>query len=374
MSAFRIGSAVLLLFGLAAAQRIDLTLSSTVGGDPGPGIPACEEGPGWYTWYDGTKATTEKYWWLPTGQRHGNGGKWWIDAGVLYSAQNGAGQGGALYTRKQFKNMEAKVQAKPGWGNDGGIFFRAMTNNQSYQVVLDYHTGSGSAIGGVWGERNLHSISYKPFGFNSNPSSITLRSEWYLNGTQGREKLTAADWPTKIWKVGEFNWVHAKVYHDDPPWIDTWVNGYQMVHYEDGIIEANNRVGYLALQVHGGSGGWSSSNTPNLYQKILLREIQPDGKPLAAYAEWEKVCNISTAPPLLAQSPPFSLRRGHDRLILSGEGGVPRFVTVGDPAGRVLFQGSFPAGSGAAEIPWRPGSGFLEVRTPTARQAFPLSP
>jgi hypothetical protein len=281
--------ATALIAAAVYAQSITLNFSTTAGADPGLGIPACTEQAGWFSLYDGTKANTEKYWFLPPGQRHGNGGRWWINNGILNSDQNPTDRtGGALFTKRKYKNVETKLDMKPYFGNDGGIFFRSTTYDKSYQVVIDYLAGPTKAIGGIYGESGLHAINYKPFGFTT-ADRITVGVGHHWNEVQSE---SPNNWATKIWKVNDYNWIHAKIYHDDPPWIDSWVNEYQMIHYRDNVVENDNLTGHIGIQIHTGSGNWSINN-PNLYRKILVREVKPDGTPLASYPEWTQGCGTS---------------------------------------------------------------------------------
>src|SRR5205085_152503 len=123
----------------------------------------------------------------------------------------------------------------PHFGNDGGLFLRSNAIGKSYQATIDYLSGSTRSIGGVFGESGLHPINFAPYGFVA-PTVITLTPNWFLNGSNGRPNLTASDWPTLIWKAGSFNTFQARIYNDVPPRIDTWINTFQMIHYQDPSI------------------------------------------------------------------------------------------------------------------------------------------
>jgi hypothetical protein len=342
---------VLILLAVTAYSQTTLPLSRTAGADPGPGIPACSEDKGWFSLFDGTSESVVKYWFNPSGQNHGSNSRWWITNNVLYSDQSADRTGGCIFTKKQYKNVEFKTLTKPYFGNDAGIFLRSNSAGRSYQVVIDFVAGSTKAIGGIWGEARSsgQDINYKPFGFNS-ATSITLRSEWYSNGQNGRPLLTAADWNGKIWKDRDFNWVGAKIYNGDVPFIDTWINeDYQMVHYEDPASKARNEVqnGHIALQVHTGSGNWSINN-PNQYKAMLVREVNADGTPLAAYPEWDQACASSAAPGERAAAKKPTLRwklvEGN-AIRLEGESPQPYTLTVSDMNGKVVHHRQGGTGS-----------------------------
>ena len=358
--------AALILSGVSYGQT-DLVLDRTAGTDPGPGIPACTEQPGWYSLFDGTGPSIQKYWFNPSGQFHGNNSRWWVTGGVLYSDQSSDQRGGCIYTRRQFKNVEYKTNIKPVWGNDAGFFLRANTAGRAYQMTIDFMPGATKAIGGVFGEGRPsgQDINYKPYGFVS-PTSITVRSEWYADGLEGRPKLTAADWTTKIWKSNDFNWVRSKIYGDVPT-IDGWINDNQLLHYQDPANKAANeqQTGYLTLQVHTGSANWVS-NSPNQYKAVLVREVQANGQPLASYPDWAAACPSTDIPR------PASYRRGVDlkwRLPGSGqveiEGQAPGdySMRLTDAGGKLIGAFSGQAGAFRHSTSIEPGKvHFLTVR------------
>lgn len=352
----RVFAIVAMLLAATVYAQTTLPLSRTAGADPGPGIPACDEGKGWYSLFDGTSESMVKYWFNPSGQNHGSNSRWWITNNVLYSDQSADRTGGCIFTKKQYKNVEFKTLTKPYFGNDAGIFLRSNSAGRSYQVVIDFVAGSTKAIGGIWGEARSsgQDINYKPFGFNS-ATSITLRSEWYSNGQNGRPLLTAADWNGKIWKDKDYNWVKAKIYNGDVPFIDTWINeDYQMVHYEDpaGKARNENQNGHIALQIHTGSGSWSINN-PNLYKAMLVRELNADGTPLAAYPEWDQACASSVDPAGKARASAPTLRwslADGQSVRLEGVSPEPYSLTLADMNGKVVYRTRGDAGAFAHAV------------------------
>jgi hypothetical protein len=341
-------------------------IETVPGTDPGLGIPACTDTRGWYSLFDGTQATLDKYWFLPPNQRHGNGGKWSIQTNLLYSDQASDKTGGALFTKHKFKNVEFKIEVKPHFGNDAGIFMRSTTFDKCYQVVVDYLQGDTKAIGGVYGESGLHAINYKPFGFVS-PTQVTQHAEWFA------KDVKAADWSTKIWKAADFNWVKARIYHDDPPWIDSWINGYQMVHYVDNKVEADNLTGYIGLQIHTGAGNWQIGN-PEIYRSMLVREIKADTSAMDSYPEWDAKCGTSVARDksraMLENRIDWKFANGGN-LQVSGFVTKPFQATVTDLAGKTVYRTSGNSGNYNLDIAL-PESGihFLEFNAPGFHQAL----
>src|SRR5262245_64520888 len=60
-----------------------------------------------------------------------------------------------LVTDKKYKNFELTLEAKPDWGCDSGIFFRATESGAAYQITMDYlGTGNGN-LGRMIGEGGI---------------------------------------------------------------------------------------------------------------------------------------------------------------------------------------------------------------------------
>src|SRR5262245_14338002 len=64
-------------------------------------------------------------WHVSKTARHGRTPDFRVVHGVLLGTQQPYGQGGMLVTDKKYRNFELTLEAKPDWGCDSGIFFRA---------------------------------------------------------------------------------------------------------------------------------------------------------------------------------------------------------------------------------------------------------
>lgn len=342
-------SCAILALGVSSFAALERTL----GADPGPGEPNCGEGTGWYTLFDGTVATMEKHFWLPTGQSHGTGGKWWVENGVMFSDQV-AGEGGVLFTKRKYKNVEVKVSTKLNWGNDGGIFFRSNAFGKSYQVVLDYKDGKN--LGGIWGESGLHSINYKAFAFNGAGDKITATTYWV-------DPTKATEWGTKIWKKDDFNTIHARIYKNDPPWIDSWINGYQTILYKDNKVENDNLTGHVGLQIHRGTDNWRAG-FPNQYKTFYIRELTSEAAPLADYPEWKAKCGTGVGAAGSESGTRLGWRMEGDRLRISGTADHDFVLTVTDVAGKIVSSKVGKAGAYAHDAGMlRQGIHFVSIRS-----------
>lgn len=353
-------------YAIVTVAAAAFPLDRTLGADPGPGEPNCAAGTGWFTLFDGTAATMDKYFWLPTGQSHGTGGKWWVEGGIMYSDQV-AGEGGVLFTKRKYKNVEMKVSTKLNWGNDGGIFFRSNAFGRSYQVVLDYKDGKN--LGGIWGESGLHTINYKAFAFAGAGDKITATALW------ADSVAKAADWGTKIWKKDDFNTIHARIYKNDPPWIDSWINGVKTIFYKDNKVEDQNLTGHVGLQIHRGTDNWRAG-FPNQYKTFYIRELDAEANPLPAYPEWSSVCNTGTAPGNGGRDGArIDWRFEGHRLSISGMADYDFVLSVTDIAGKVVSSVEGRAGafvhdagslrSGIHFVTVRSGSSIQTVKVPS---------
>ena len=83
---------------------------------------------------------------------HGTCGLWQVEAGVLMGEQDlpGSGNGGLLLTDAKFGDFELKIDMRPDWGPDSGVFFRCTENGDGFQSYVDYHDGGN--VGHLRGE------------------------------------------------------------------------------------------------------------------------------------------------------------------------------------------------------------------------------
>jgi len=94
-------------------------------------------------------------WHVSKTARHGRTPDFRVVHGVLLGTQQPYGQGGMLVTDKKFRNFELTLEAKPDWGCDSGIFFRATESGAAYQITMDcLGTGNGN-LGRMIGEGSI---------------------------------------------------------------------------------------------------------------------------------------------------------------------------------------------------------------------------
>jgi hypothetical protein len=189
-------------------------------------------------------------WHVSKTNHHGTTPDWHVENGVLVGTQNPPGKGGILLTDKKYKDFEVYFELKPDWGCDGGFFLRSSESGQAYQVMIDYlERGS---VGGIYGEK--------------------------LEGVNDREtasKRIPVDWQ-RHWKRDDWNSLRVRM-TGEAPHITVWMNGQQIVDFQDTANHAANgaREGMLAVQIH-----FSGEKTPrwveggkHRYRVIAVREL-----------------------------------------------------------------------------------------------------
>jgi len=199
--------------------------------DPAPQIPD-----GFTPLFNGKDLTG---WHVSKTARHGKTPDFHVVHGVLLGTQQPYGQGGMLVTDKKYRNFELTLEAKPDWGCDSGIFFRATETGAAYQITMDYlGTGNGN-LGRMIGE-----------------GGITL-PRGAAAGAQAAGAQPAPNPASQAWKREDWNVIRVRV-EGVAPKVTVWINN-QLVneqqddgnHAPEGMID-----GPIVLQVHGGTERW----------------------------------------------------------------------------------------------------------------------
>ncbi len=257
---------------------------------PVPGTDSVEakmDPEGYLSLYNGEDLTG---WWINCKSHGTTGGDWWIEDGILYSDQKSGGDGGLLYTNKKYRNLDIIVEVWPGWGNDGGMFFRANGNGPAYQIVIDYK--AAKTVGGVWGE-NIYNINHKPYFFENSPTDIKTGN--VTNPVGG--PWTDERW-NNIWDADGFNFLRGVVV-GRPPNMKAYINGEHITDFNAPQIASQlGDDGYFGLQIHGGTENWGQD--PNKYRSVRARELDDNGQPL----------RFPDAPVILTQPQPVTASLG----------------------------------------------------------------
>jgi len=202
---------------------------------------------------------------------HGTGGRWAVEDGVLTGEQDppGSGNGGVLLTDRRFGDFELRLDMKPDWGPDSGVFLRCAEDGSCLQMYVDYHNNGN--VGHLAGEGRVR-CPMKPFrihprfgendrlvGFTTSPDP--RRPSW---GSDIYEHSCTPEQWLAAWRVGEWNEARVRCVGRGPR-ITTWINGTKVCVF-DGVRTGHKRYdaqkvrrvlgddGSIGLQVHGGAG------------------------------------------------------------------------------------------------------------------------
>jgi hypothetical protein len=178
--------------------------------------------------------------WRKLTEYSGDYGKWTVKDGALIGEQYPEGQGGLLVTEQKFSDVEIYADVKADYPVDSGIFLRVQPDVLSYQVTIDYRPDG--EIGAL----------YCPGG-----------GEFLMHNPEGQS----------YWKKGAYNRVRTRI-QGQPPRIQAWINGHQVLDYSDQLLDGKPRVpasGYFGVQVHPGSS-WGEGNKI-YFRKILIKRL-----------------------------------------------------------------------------------------------------
>ena len=207
---------------------------------------------------------------------HGTGGSWTVKGGVLTGEQDpaGSGNGGILLTDQKFGDFEVELQVNPDWGVDSGLFLRSTDTGKCYQVMIDYHEDGN--VGEIYREgldgKGNRTFSLK--GLYKDPSNLVdLKGMKARRVEDGQPLIDLNNW-SKIWKVGGWNTIRARV-EGNPPTITSWINETQITKYtsDKKFEDVLGDTGSIAVQVHGGKKAWREGAKIR-FRNIRARELK----------------------------------------------------------------------------------------------------
>jgi 3-keto-disaccharide hydrolase len=215
--------------------------------DPAPQIPE-----GFVPLFNGKDLSG---WHVSKTARHGRTPDFRVVHGVLLGTQQPYGQGGMLVTDRKYRNFELTLEAKPDWGCDSGIFFRATEFGAAYQITMDYlGTGNGN-LGRMIGEGGISLGGGRGRGAGGAAAAATGAAP--AGGTVPGIAQATPSPASQAWKREDWNLIRIRV-EGGAPKVTVWINN-QLVneqqdtenHAPEGMIE-----GPIVLQVHGGTDRW----------------------------------------------------------------------------------------------------------------------
>jgi hypothetical protein len=145
--------------------------------------------------------------------------RWYVEDGLLVCESGPDEEYGYLGTDKHYKNFELSLEFKQGADGNSGVFFRSSiegTRITGWQVEV---APPGSHTGGI----------YESYGRG-----------WLIQPEAELDQHL---------KFGEWNTMKIRV---EDELVETWLNGHQMITFEDEKI--GQADGSIALQIHSGGG------------------------------------------------------------------------------------------------------------------------
>ena len=145
--------------------------------------------------------------------------KWYVENGELICESGPDKQYGYLTTDKFYKNFDLSLQFKQEANGNSGVFFRS--------------TVTGTKVSG-W------QVEVAPPNHDTGGVYESYGRGWLVQIEDAKEGFL---------KMGEWNTLRIRVVDDK---VQTWLNGNQMVDFNDAKIGAAD--GSIALQIHDGGG------------------------------------------------------------------------------------------------------------------------
>jgi hypothetical protein len=238
------------------------------------GAAGAEE-PGWIPLFDGKSLDG---WHIGTKTGHGTGGKWFVLDGAIHGTQDRPGNGGIVLTDRQFGDFEVALEMNSDYVPDSGLFLRSTEEGRCYQAMIDWHPDGN--LMGIYGEGTGGFVA-RNFLTLGTPDAIRI-----LEHPAYPCPFTPEGWKS-LWKTGAWNALRARI-RGNPPTIETWINGVQVMRWADTEKRLPDRGG-IALQVHG--GGDLTKHFVR-YRNIRVRELEgsadPDAGPVNALSDEER--------------------------------------------------------------------------------------
>ncbi len=216
--------------------------------DPAPQVPE-----GFAALFNGKDLSG---WHVSKTARHGHTPEFRVVHGVLVGTQHPYARGGMLVTDKKYRNFELTLEAKPDWGCDSGIFFRATESGAAYQITMDYlGTGNGN-LGRMIGEGGISLAGGRGRGA-AGGNTATPTDPAAARGAATASAQGAPNAASQAWKREDWNVIRIRV-EGVAPKVTVWINN-QLVneqqdsanHAPDGMVD-----GPIVLQIHGGTERW----------------------------------------------------------------------------------------------------------------------
>ncbi len=145
--------------------------------------------------------------------------KWYVEDGLLISESGPEAEYGYLATENYYKNFELTADFKQEANGNSGIFFRSSIQGTKIKGWQAEVAPPSKHTGGI----------YESYGRG-----------WLVQPDAAKDSFL---------KFGEWNTIKLRVVDDH---VITWLNGHEMVNFQDDKI--GEATGKIALQIHSGGG------------------------------------------------------------------------------------------------------------------------
>lgn len=193
---------------------------------------------------------------------HKSGGKWVVENGAILGSQDIPGNGGIIITDEQFDDFEVVLEMNNDFGPDSGLFLRSTEDGKAWQAMIDYHKGGN--LMGIYGEGLGGKPHVRNFSFGEKVTEIRQNPE-----APFQLLVLPESWP-HFWRHGQWNELRARI-AGNPPHITTWINGVQIMEWQEKEIRHPEKGG-IALQVHGGG---DHTREFVRYRNIRVKRLAP---------------------------------------------------------------------------------------------------
>ncbi|MEM7309875.1 MAG: DUF1080 domain-containing protein [Planctomycetota bacterium] len=188
--------------------------------------------------------------WTSVGGRYDGEAIWAAERGAIVGRTGPAGEGGLLYTEREYTSFVVELETQIDYPFDSGVFVhmrpRAEGNLKGAQVTLDFR--DGGEIAGIYSDGWLH----------HNPDV--------------KERFRADEW----------NHVEVRCTGFEPR-IEVWLNGEKVTDYQlPPDAEGFASSGKIGVQVHGGNPGEKRAR----FRNVRIRELPVFGDPDVERGEW----------------------------------------------------------------------------------------
>ena len=138
-----------------------------------------------------------------------------------------------LVTDKKYRNFELTLEAKPDWGCDSGIFFRAQLNpGAAYQITMDYlGTGNGS-LGRLIGEGGISLAVVRARRIRPRQRPARRRQIPAAGRGAAPPPRRDAERGVPAWKREDWNVIRVRV-EGAAPKVTVWINGQLVTEQQD---------------------------------------------------------------------------------------------------------------------------------------------